>query len=83
METWYKPPLYTASHIGFGVLSFFIPAFIPIFLIYQFVQYWFNVRFFMKEKEIREGNSIAHTGIKFAEFSLGLLIGYAIYTWKH
>ncbi len=83
METWHKPPLYTASHIGFGVLSFFMPVLIPIFIVYQLIQYFYNVRFFIRERQIRDKNSIAHTSVKFAEFILGLLIGYAIYTWKH
>jgi len=82
MEIWYKPPLYTVSHIASGVLSFFIPVVFPFIAAYHLIQYWLDVRFFMREKEIRQGNSIAHTGLKFFEVLLGLLIAYAIYTWN-
>jgi hypothetical protein len=82
MEIWYKPPLYTVSHIASGVLSFFIPVIFPFILVYHFLQYFLNIRFFIREKEIRQGNSIAHTGLKIVEVILGLLIAYAIYTWN-
>lgn len=83
METWYKPPIYIATHIGLGIVSFFVPVLIAIFAVYQLIQYFLDVRFFIREREIRDKNSILHTATKFAEFGVGLLIGYAIYTWKH
>ncbi len=82
METWDKPPIYIATHIGMGIVSFFFPVLIAVFTVYQLVQYFLDVRFFIPERQIREKNSTLHTAIKFAEFGVGLLIGYAIYTWR-
>ncbi len=82
MEIWYKPPIYTASHIALGVISFYIPVFLPFAIGYHILQYALNVRFFIREKEIRQGNSISHTSLKLVEVLLGLLIAYAFYTWN-
>jgi hypothetical protein len=82
MEIWYKPPIYTLTHIAMGIVSFFKPIVLPFVIAYHLVQYWFNVRFFALEKKIYNGNSIAHTGLKLSEVLLGLLIAYAIYTWR-
>lgn len=82
MDIWYKSPVYTASHIAFGVFCFYSPILFPVILAYHFIQYWMDIRFFMIEKEIRKGNSIPHTVVKLGEVLLGLLIAYAIYTWR-
>ncbi len=70
-----RPFYYALIHIGIGVIAAWFPPLLPLFLIYQLVQLFFNKRFFFFEGEIRDGNSLPHTALKIAEVCLGFLIG--------
>jgi hypothetical protein len=83
MKLWYKPPFYTASHIASGVLSYYYPFLFPIVILYHVVQYGMNIRFFILEKAIRQGNSLSHTLLKLTEILIGLLTAAAIHLWRH
>lgn len=74
MRIWYKDPIYVLIHVLSGVVAFYVPAIIPLLLLYHFLQYLHDVRFFGFQGEIREGNSFEHTLIKLLEILAGYLL---------
>ena len=80
MATVYKKPFYYCLiHVVAGIIAFYYPIFGVVFLLYQLSQYFLNVRYFMFEWKIKDGNSLAHTSVKIGEFCVGLLIGYVVH----
>ena len=74
MRIWYKYPIYIVIHVLSGVVAYFIPAIIPLVLLYHALQYMHDVRFFGFQGEIREGNSFEHTLLKLLEILAGYLL---------
>jgi len=68
------PPLYFAIHVAGGILAYFFTFLIPLFLLYQFGQWFFNVRFFFFSMEIKTGNSLLYTLYKIGQFLGGYLL---------
>ena len=76
------PFIYSLSHYLLGFLSFRFKFLIVIFIIYQLIQYVFNIRFFLLNKKcitnlkncVKKGNSLLHTLRKFGEFLIGYLL---------
>ena len=66
--------LYSIAHFVFGVMNNFKPWIGPLFLLYQFGQLAFNVRFFIHDMSLRRGNNIIHTLRKISEFAIGSYI---------
>ena len=76
------PKIYILSHYILGFISFKFPNIIPIFFIYQIIQFCYNTRFFFLyldintlnfDKCFKKGNSITHTYIKLEQFIKGLI----------
>jgi hypothetical protein len=76
------PPLYMAIHIAGGVLAYFYPILLLLFVAYQMLQLSLNIRFFAFTMEIREGNSILYTLYKIAQFLLGYGIAASIASFR-
>lgn len=74
MRIWYKDPIYVVIHVLSGVVAYFIPAIIPLLLLYHGLQYLYNIRFFGFQGEIREGNSFEHSLVKLLEILAGFLL---------
>jgi hypothetical protein len=70
------PPLYFIIHILLGMISYFYPIIILLFLVYQFTQLALNGRFFLFEWEFKPGNSFAYTLYKIAQYTVGYTIVY-------
>jgi len=68
------PPLYIILHIVLGFISYKYPLLLFAFVLYQFLQYALNVRFFGFTWEIQSGNSLDYTMYKLAQFGLGLVL---------
>jgi hypothetical protein len=76
--------IYAVIHILLGFIAAWIPSVGVFTILYQLLQFFFNVRVFPIERTIKPGNSIQHTSLKLAEVMLGYIIGSAIiYTSKH
>ena len=71
MKVWTRPSIYLISHILLGFLSYFYPEVLYATIGYQFLQYFFNVRFFLFEGIFRQGNSLEHTSVKLTEVAIG------------
>ena len=74
------PLIYQIFHYIFGMISFKYKWIILPFLIYQFIQFFMNIRFFLLDKDcyiksIRDcfkyGNSLKHTLNKIIHFFIG------------
>mgnify|MGYP006081793801 CR=1 FL=1 len=57
--------------VKFKVLSILVLLGI---LVYQFGQYFFNIRIFLDLLEVKSGNSLAHTFNKLGDYIIGVLI---------
>ena len=68
-----RHPIYLVSHLIFGFLSYYYTVLVYYIVVYQFIQYIFNVRFFIFEMKIKSGNSLEHTLIKLSEYVAGYL----------
>jgi hypothetical protein len=66
------------SHILFGFLAVWFPWVGWLAILYQILQLIFNVRVFPIEGVIKEGNNLAHTGLKLLEIGLGYGLGYIV-----
>lgn len=78
-----KPAIYTLQHIALGLIAAYFPLIvIPAFVAWQLAQLILGHRFFVLTLSTKPGNSVRHTGKKFAEFvaglGLGILSKYAI-----
>ena len=78
------PLLYLLSHIILGFISYYYNKLVILFLIYQFIQYYFNIRFFLLDvkcfhnikKCYKKNNNILHTSKKITQFIYGYLIAF-------
>ena len=83
MRIYKKPIYYAIIHILFGVFSFYYIWGAVFFIFYQLLQLFLNKRFFLFQLRIEEGNSLAHTSVKFLEFLIGLMIGATLHKYVH
>lgn len=84
MKVWYKPPVYVVIHILSGVIGYFFPVVLLIMVLYHFLQYFLEVRFFIFDLNYKTGNSIEHTCVKLFEVLIGYLLAFAVmYVRKH
>lgn len=74
------PPLYMAIHVAGGVVAYFYPILLILFLAYQLLQLSLNIRFFVFTMEIHEGNSILYTLYKIAQFLVGYGLAAAVFS---
>jgi len=79
----YRYPLvYSLSHLTVGFISYKYLWLIPIIVIYQFIQYMKNIRFFFlgsSKSLINKGNNLSHTIYKLFEYIVGFIIAYIYY----
>jgi len=75
MTTFSRPPYYALLHILIGFVGAFYPAVLILALIYQFSQYFLNIRIFAFEMRVESSNSFEHTIVKIWEILLGFLLG--------
>lgn len=76
MEIWPKPFIYTLSHLLIGFAGYYSNSILVLFILYQFIQLFFNTRFFLFSLKFEKGNSIEHTFLKLGEMFLGYLLAY-------
>lgn len=73
--------IYILNHIliGFfvGITKYKYILIISI-IIYQFIQFIFNVRFFIYDFKIKKGNSLKHTLNKLLQYIIGFIIGLIV-----
>ena len=73
--------IYILNHIliGFfvGITKYKYILIISI-IIYQFIQFIFNVRFFIYYLKIKKGNSLKHTLNKLLQYIIGFIIGLIV-----
>lgn len=72
---YYKPAIYTFSHGALGFIAAWYPVVGAVMVVYQLLQLAFNVRFFLFEMAIKEGNTWQHTALKLAEVWIGYIAG--------
>jgi hypothetical protein len=77
---WSIPLLYVVVHIAIGFAAYYSNPVLVVFLVYQTLQYAFNVRVFAFEGVIRPGNSLMHTLIKLGQTAVGYAAAAAL-TW--
>jgi hypothetical protein len=70
----YRHPVYLITHLLIGFASYYYIKLLYIAITYQLLQYVLNIRFFIFDLEIKNGNSIEHTTTKICE----LLAGYVL-----
>ena len=84
------PIVYRLSHYALGALSVKYSLIAVIFLFYQFVQWYLNLRFFLLNidcynmkfhKCFKKGNTVYHTLKKIGEFIGGYIICFAIVSY--
>jgi len=79
MKIWDKPPIYTLIHVLTGVVGYFFPWILVTSVLYHFLQYMMDVRFFAFAGTYEDGNSLEHTGVKLAE----VMSGYGLMVLTH
>ena len=72
---YYKPAIYTFSHVAIGFVAAWFPVLAGLMIAYQLLQLILDVRFFLFALEIKKGNTWQHTGLKLAEFGAGYGLG--------
>lgn len=75
---YHRPIYYAISHILVGFIAVWYPILGVIGIIYQFIQYILNVRFFPIELTWRPGNNLYHTSVKLFEIGIGYILGYIV-----
>jgi hypothetical protein len=78
MKIWNKPPIYTLIHVLTGVAGYFFPWVLIATVLYHFLQYFLDVRFFVFEWTYEEENSLEHTFMKLAETAIGYGLAYLV-----
>ena len=73
-----RPPYYAISHILIGFIAVWYPLVGIVGVIYQLIQYIFNIRVFPITMSIKNGNNLGHTSLKLVEIGLGYALGYVI-----
>jgi len=75
----FRHPIYLISHLVIGFASYRYIKLLYGFIAYQFLQYALNIRFFVFELKIRNGNSLEHTLIKILETLAGYFLAVLLY----
>jgi hypothetical protein len=70
--------IYTLSHILLGFIAVWYPTLGLLFIAYQLLQYFLQIRFFLFSFEIKHGNSLYHTIRKISEIAVGYFIGLLV-----
>ena len=70
--------IYTLSHILLGFIAVWYPTLGLLFIAYQLLQYFLQIRFFLFSLEIKEGNSLYHTIRKISEIAVGYFAGLLV-----
>lgn len=76
MVQFYKPWYYTFSHGLTGFIAVWYPSIGLLAIFYQLTQLFLNIRFFIVEGRILNGNSVEHTFKKLVEIGIGYCVGY-------
>jgi hypothetical protein len=76
MKIWSKPPIYILIHVLTGVVGYFFPSVLVANVLYHFLQYFLDIRFFAFEWTYREENSLEHTFMKLVETMIGYGLAY-------
>ena len=82
MKFWPKPFIYTLSHLLIGFFGYYSNSILLAFIVYQFAQLLFGVRFFLFSLKFEKGNSVEHTFFKLGEILIGYLFAYIYHTIK-
>ena len=77
-----RAPYYMFIHIFFGFIAVWVPSIGVLAVLYQILQFIFNVRTFPFELTIKPGNSITHTGLKLIEMAIGYSLGLLVKKYK-
>ena len=77
MKIWDKPPIYTLIHVATGIVGYFFPSILVASVLYHFLQYFLDVRFFALEGTYEDGNSLEHTALKLGEMMVGYILAFA------
>ena len=75
MTVYERPHYYAVFHMLFGFSAVWFPIIGVLAILYQVLQFAFNIRFFPLEMVIRKGNSVEHTAVKICEIAFGYIIG--------
>lgn len=75
------PPLYLASHLLIGVISYFYPLLFLLFIAYQLLQLTLGVRFFLFSWEIKKGNSPIYTYYKIMQTAVGVFLTHLLHPY--
>ena len=79
MNEYIIPPVYTLIHIVVGFLGYTYFPCLVVAIMYQFVQYFLDIRFFAFGKtKIVKGNNVMHTSRKLAHHLLGFIIAVIV-----
>ena len=70
------PSLYLTIHVISGMIAFFSPILIILFIGYQLLQWILNCRFFLFSWKIEKGNSGWYTLYKMMQYVVGYCIMY-------
>lgn len=73
-----RPSIYAVVHVLLGFIAAWFPSVGALTILYQLLQFTFNVRVFPIEGTIKPGNSIQHTGLKLAEVLFGYVLGLLV-----
>jgi hypothetical protein len=79
MGLYERPHYYMLIHIVTGLLGAWYPIILIIGLMYQFIQYILNLRVFIFDWKVKEGNSLEHTGLKILEIMIGYVAGLIVF----
>lgn len=74
MKIWSRPPIYTLIHVATGIVGYFFPSILVASVLYHFLQYFLDVRFFVFAGTYEDGNSLEHTTLKLGE----MMVGYGL-----
>lgn len=73
------PLKYKISHIIIGFCAYNYNILWAAILLYQFIQYWYNIRFYIFDYKILPNNTLNHTINKLYDYVIGYLIAYIYY----
>jgi len=73
-----RAPYYMFIHFLFGFIAVWVPSIGVLAVLYQILQFIFNVRTFPLELTIKPGNNITHTGLKLVEMGIGYSVGLLV-----
>ena len=73
-----RAPYYIFIHIFLGFIAVWVPSIGILAVLYQILQFIFNVRTFPLELTVKSGNNITHTGLKLVEMGIGYSVGLLV-----